>query len=192
MSRTGKKIIKFDAAAVQIKFSNNIFNCKGKHGNIEVALPEGIKLNIKDNTIQLEPTEMHENHAKTILRNNRRQLQSSWGTARQIIFNAIKGVSESFQKTLILEGVGFRASVAGKKLTLAVGYSHPVEYILPESVMAKVDNNTKITLNSYNKQELGKIAAEIRKIRKPEPYKGKGIKFEGEIIKRKAGKTGKK
>ena len=192
MSRTGKKSIEFDAAAVKVSFNDRVFHCKGKNGSLEVVLPQDIDLKIEDNVISILPAKIDEKQPRSMLRNRYKQVRSSWGTARQLVFNTIKGVSESFHKTLLLEGVGFRASVAGNKLTLALGYSRPAEYTLPENVSAKVENNTKITLTSVDNQKLGKVATEIKNMRKPEPYKGKGIRFEGEIIKRKVGKTGKK
>jgi large subunit ribosomal protein L6 len=100
------------------------------------------------------------------------------------------GVSEGFKKVLVIEGVGYRASASGKKLTLNVGFSNPVEFDLPENVSGNVENNTTIVLESIDKEALGLTAARIRAIRKPEPYKGKGIRYEGEYIQRKAGKTG--
>ena len=114
------------------------------------------------------------------------------GTARALIKNMVQGVSEGFKANLNLVGVGYRAQAQGQKLTLSLGFSHPVEYALPKVVKAQVDQNTKITLTSCDKQVLGQVCAEIRKYRPPEPYKGKGIHFEGEIIRRKAGKTAKK
>jgi large subunit ribosomal protein L6 len=100
------------------------------------------------------------------------------------------GVAEGFKKVLMIEGVGYRASISGNKLSLNVGYSNPVEYTLPEGVAGSVDNNTTIVLESIDKEMLGMTAAEIRAVRKPEPYKGKGIRYENEYIQRKAGKTG--
>ena len=113
------------------------------------------------------------------------------GTTWALITNMIHGVTEGFQKNLNLVGVGYRASVSQKILELNLGFSHPIKYTLPEGIKAKVDANTKIVLESSNKQLLGQVSAEIQKFRPPEPYKGKGILFEGQKIKRKAGKSGK-
>ena len=113
------------------------------------------------------------------------------GTTWALITNMILGVTDGFQKKLNLVGVGYRASVSQKILELNLGFSHPIKYTLPEGIKAKVDANTKIVLESSNKQLLGQVSAEIQKFRPPEPYKGKGILFEGEKIKRKAGKSGK-
>src|SRR5690606_18291789 len=107
------------------------------------------------------------------------------GTARALVANMVKGVSEGFTKTLELVGVGYRAQAAGSSVNLSLGYSHPVNYVLPEGVVAETPNNTTIILKSSNKQLLGQVACEIRAWRKPEPYKGKGIKFAGEHIVRK-------
>jgi large subunit ribosomal protein L6 len=121
---------------------------------------------------------------------NDKKINAFRGLTRSLVSNMVIGVAEGFKKVLVIEGVGYRASISGRNLSLNVGYSNPVEYALPEGVSGSVDNNTKITLESIDKEMLGMTAAEIRAVRKPEPYKGKGIRYENEYIQRKAGKTG--
>ncbi|MBL0690812.1 MAG: 50S ribosomal protein L6 [SAR324 cluster bacterium] len=191
MSRTGKKSIKLDSA-VKVKLDGESFICQGPKGNLSVNIPKGILVKIEDGFVFVTLAEPPKGIAKSLLRSNFRQNNASWGTVRQLIANSVIGVVSGFEKSLVLEGVGFRASVSGQNMTLSVGYSYLVKYTLPEAVKVKLDGNTKIILSSCDKQLLGQIAEEIRAIRKPEPYKGKGIRYEGEIIKRKAGKTGKK
>ena len=121
---------------------------------------------------------------------NDKKLNAFRGLMRSLVNNMVIGVEQGFKKVLIIEGVGYRASVAGKKLSLSVGYSNPVEFTLPDSVSADVENNTKIVLESIDKEILGMTASQIRSVRKPEPYKGKGIRYEDEHIIRKVGKSG--
>ncbi len=191
MSRIGKKEIKFDAS-VKPELKDNILNFKGAKGNLAVKIPEGLTVKIESGTIQLAVSAQKKDLPKNLLRIQEKQNISNWGTVRQLISNSVEGITTGFSKVLIMEGVGYRASVAGTKLTLIVGYSHPIEMPLPAGITAKVDNNTKITISGADKQLIGKVAAEIRLTRPPEPYKGKGIRYEGEFIRRKAGKTGKK
>ncbi|MCB1175608.1 MAG: 50S ribosomal protein L6, partial [Leptospiraceae bacterium] len=114
------------------------------------------------------------------------------GTARALLHNCVVGVSTGWKRRLELVGVGYRAQLKGKELVLSLGYSHDIHYPLPEAVKATVTDQTKIDLESIDKQKLGQVASEIRNLRPPEPYKGKGVKYEGERIRRKAGKAGKK
>lgn len=178
MSRLGKLPVTFDSK-VQASFKDQTLNIKGPQGELTYLVPESVKVVLdKDNIkvdVDFEDVEM----------------RTMGGTARALIKNMIEGVTQGFEKKLELVGVGYRAQVSGQKLTLSLGFSHPIEYELPKQVKAQVDANTKITLNSPDKQALGQVCAEIRKFRPPEPYKGKGILFAGERIRRKAGKTGK-
>jgi large subunit ribosomal protein L6 len=123
--------------------------------------------------------------------NDLKKMKSLHGLTRTLIYNMIVGVNEGYTKTLEVNGVGYRAQKSGKKLTLALGYSHPVEMEDPDGIETKVDGN-KIIVSGINKEMVGQYAAEIREKRKPEPYKGKGIKYADEVIRRKVGKTGKK
>ena len=178
MSRLARKPIAFDPK-VQTTYKNKELKVKGQLGELTYQIPEGIDLEIKDNQIQIVAD----------LESSKVRMMA--GTAGSIVNNMVTGVSQGFTKVLQLVGVGYRAQLSGQKLTLALGYSHPIEYELPKAVKAELDGTTKITLVSYDKQVLGQTAAEIRKYRPPEPYKGKGVLFEGEVIIRKAGKAAK-
>jgi large subunit ribosomal protein L6 len=178
MSRIGKLPISFNDK-VKIDFKDQLLVVKGPKGEMKYQTPDEVNLKIENSIIEVVAD--YENA------DGRR----IGGTARSIVFNMVHGVSEGFTKVLDLVGVGYRAQVQGQKLTLSLGYSHPIEYELPKVVSGQVDANTKITLTSCDKQVLGQVAAEIRRYRPPEPYKGKGILFSGEVIRRKAGKTAK-
>lgn len=165
--------------SVEIQYQNNLLKAKGVKGELDLVIPTEFQLNIDERFIVVK---IAKNDIK------KRPLQ---GTLRQLIRNMVQGVSEGFEKVLLLNGVGYRAQVNNNKLVLNLGFSSPIEYFLPNGVKAKVDGN-KVTLFSCNKQILGQVAAEIRSYRPPEPYKGKGIFYHKEQIIRKAGKTGKK
>ena len=191
MSRTGKKVVVFQAPT-KVKQEGTSLHFQGQKGELQVDVPTDILIKMDASAIHLECAALDENQAKSLLRSKQVLQNAIWGTVRQHIANAVHGVTLGFQKALSLEGVGFRASVAGHKLNLSIGFSHPVEYVLPPKVAATVEGNTKIVLSSCDKRLLGQVAAEIRALRPPEPYKGKGIKYETEVVRRKAGKTGKK
>jgi large subunit ribosomal protein L6 len=122
--------------------------------------------------------------------NDERQQRAFHGMARALAQNAIKGVTEGFSKDLDIVGVGFRAAVEGKKVEFALGYSHPVEFPIPEGIQIAVDKQTRVTVSGIDRQQVGQVAAEIRGLRKPDPYKQKGIRYVGEVLKKKAGKAG--
>lgn len=178
MSRIGKLPIPIPNG-VEINCNNSQISVKGKFGKLEIKIPETI-------TIQ------HENSVINVsLKNEIRSLRSLHGLYRTLINNMIIGVSEQFELTLILRGVGYRAAIQGKKIVLSLGYSHPVNIEIPETISVEVIQNTTINLKSCNKELLGLFAANIRAWRRPEPYKGKGILYKDEQILRKAGKAGK-
>jgi large subunit ribosomal protein L6 len=176
MSRLGKLPIQLPAET-QAKFEDNFIIIKGPKGELRQKLHDMVKVEAKDReiTVQVKHPEVKKERA-------------FWGLYRSLINNMVKGVSEGFSKKLEIVGVGYRAKLNEKKLILNVGYSHPVEFDLPEGISALVEENI-ITISGIDKQLVGEIAARIRKIKKPEPYKGKGIKYVGEIIRRKEGKT---
>ncbi len=178
MSRLGKLPVTFDSK-VKTDYKNRFLTVKGKLGEMKLAIPKGIDLNLDKTSIRIV--------ADIETADGRRMA----GTMRSLVKNMVLGVTDGFTTVLQLVGVGYRAQVSGRKLTLALGYSHPIEYELPKVVSGEVDANTKIILKSCDKQVLGQTAAEIRKFRPPEPYKGKGILFEGEQIRKKAGKAAK-
>ncbi|MFA5126657.1 MAG: 50S ribosomal protein L6 [Patescibacteria group bacterium] len=180
MSRIGKKpIVLPSGVTVQISqlADHEVINLKGSKGTLSVALPVGIKAS---NTEQQLTFSLLGDESK----NNR----ALWGLARSLVNNAVKGVTDSFSKTLEINGVGFKAAMQGKKLILNVGFSHPVEYNPSAGINISVDKN-QIIISGIDKQIVGQTAAEIRHIKKPESYKGKGIKYQDELIRRKAGKV---
>ena len=178
MSRIGKRPIKL-VQDVKVAFNNRVLEVKGPKGELELQTHPDVDLVIDNETLSVIAT--NENTTTTAL----------IGTTWKLINNMIHGVSQGFKKQLNLVGVGFRAALNQKELVLNLGHSHPINYSLPDGISASVDANTKITLESSDKQLLGQVAAEIQKFRPPEPYKGKGVLFEGQKLKRKAGKSGK-
>jgi len=178
MSRIGKLPITIPEN-VDVKYSGSEMTVKGKFGTLQMTIPE---------TIGIE-----ENNGILIVSLNEqtRNLRSIHGLYRTLINNMVVGVSEQFDLTLVLKGVGYRAAVQGTKIVLSLGYSHPVEIEIPKDISVEVVQNTTINLKSCNKELLGLFAANIRAWRQPEPYKGKGILYKNEQILRKAGKSGK-
>ena len=165
---------------VKVDLNDNVVNVSGKKGSLSWAVHPNIKILVKENNILFERID------ESALS------RSLHGTTRQIVNNMVIGVSDGFKKELEIVGVGSRAQVKGKNLVVSAGYSHPVEVIPPDGITFKVENNTNVTVTGIDKELVGNEAAKIRSIRPPEPYKGKGIKYAGERILRKAGKSGKK
>ena len=178
MSRIAKRPINV-AQGVQVSFKERQLTVKGPKGELLLTAHPAIELKIDAENIYLSPADLNGPTSPML------------GTTWALITNMIHGVTEGFHKQLNLVGVGYKAAVSQKIIELNLGYSHPIKYILPEGVKASVNANTKIMLESTDKQLLGQVSAEIQKFRPPEPYKGKGILFEGEQVKRKAGKSGK-
>jgi len=179
MSRVGKKPIEVPAGVTVTVDENNTVVVKGPKGELTNTFNKDIKIEQNDNIITLtRPSESKEH--RTI-----------HGTTRALLANMVTGVSEGFTRGLELVGVGYRAQLQGKKLVLNVGYSHPVEFEAEEGVEIEVPSNTKIIVKGINKEKVGALASNIRQVRPPEPYKGKGIRYEGEYVRRKEGKTGK-
>ena len=178
MSRIGKRPIRL-VGDVKVLFKDRVLEVKGPRGNLEFQTHPDIDLVIDEETL-------------TVIQSNEKNTKTALiGTTWKHINNMIHGVSQGFQKKLILVGVGYRAALNQKELVLNLGYSHPIKYSIPDGISASVDANTKITLESSDKQLLGQVSAEIQRFRPPEPYKGKGVLFEGQKLKRKAGKSGK-
>jgi large subunit ribosomal protein L6 len=178
MSRIGKLPISIPEN-VDVKHTDSEIIIKGKFGTLQTQLPDTIEIQQSDNILKV--------NLKTEVRN----LRSLHGLYRTLINNMIIGVSEQFQLTLILKGVGYRAAVQGKEIVLNLGYSHPVKMAIPDLISVEVVQNTTINLKSCDKELLGLFASNIRSWRRPEPYKGKGILYKNEQIIRKAGKAGK-
>ena len=179
MSRIGRMPVAIPAGVTVTIAENNLVTVKGPKGTLERELP--VEMNIKE----------EDGHIVVTRPNDLKKMKSLHGLTRTSINNMIHGVTEGYEKVLEVNGVGYRASKSGNKLTLNLGYSHPVEMIDPEGLEAVVDGN-KIIVKGIDKEKVGQYAAEIRDKRRPEPYKGKGIKYADEVIRRKVGKTGKK
>lgn len=179
MSRIGRKPIAVPSG-VNVTLDNTVITVKGPKGTLSRELHKDLKVTVEENMITIERPSDNKLH------------RSLHGTTRSVVSNMVSGVTEGFSKSLELVGVGYRASLSGKKLVLNVGYSHPVEINPEEGIEFEVPTNTKIIVKGINKERVGEYAAKIRAVRAPEPYKGKGIKYEGERIIRKEGKAGKK
>lgn len=179
MSRIGRKPITVPSG-VDITLNNSVITVKGPKGTLTRELHKDMKVSVEDNQILVERPSDNKLH------------RSLHGTTRSVVSNMVSGVTEGFTKNLELVGVGYRASKSGEKLVLNVGYSHPVEITPEAGITFEVPTNTKIIVSGINKERVGEYAANIRAVRAPEPYKGKGIKYEGERIIRKEGKAGKK
>ena len=177
MSRIGKQPIPVPAG-IKVDLQDQLLTVTGKKGSLQRSIIPDVQVTVQDDVINV---------------NNRfesTQASAFRGLTRTLINNMIIGVAEGFKKVLVIEGVGYKASVSGSMLTLNVGYSNAKEFKLPQEVTATVEGNTKIILESIDKELLGLIASKIRQIRKPEPYKGKGIRYENEVIVKKVGKSG--
>ena len=179
MSRIGRMPVAIPAGVTVEIAEGNKVTVKGPKGTLVRELPHEMEIKIEDG------------HVIVSRPNDLKRMKSLHGLTRTLIHNMTIGVSEGYTKTLEVNGVGYRAAKAGKKLTLNLGYSHPVEMEDPEGIETKVDGN-KIVVSGISKEKVGQYAAEIRDKRSPEPYKGKGIKYADEVIRRKVGKTGKK
>ncbi len=179
MSRVGRMPVTVpDGVTVDIKAGNDV-TVKGPLGTLQRVLPEEMEIKMEDGQIIVNRP------------NDLKRMKSLHGLTRSLIANMVEGVSKGYQKVLEINGVGYRAAKSGKKLTLNLGYSHPIEMDDPEGLETIVEGN-KITVKGISKEKVGQYAAEIREKRAPEPYKGKGIKYSDEVIKRKVGKTGAK
>ena len=177
MSRVGKNPIEIPRGT-KVSIEDGIFTAEGPKGKVSERLLDGIPVSIDDNVI-------------TVTRDDDSgDLRSKHGLIRALLANAVHGVSHGFVKLLELNGVGYKAEVQGRAINFALGYSHPVIYDLPEGIDVEIDKNNKISVSGANRQQVGQVAAEIRSLRKPDPYKAKGIKYADEIIRRKVGKAG--
>lgn len=175
MSRIGKKAVAIPAG-VTASVEGNVVKAKGPKGELEFVANDEVIIEMTDDGIAVTP------------RDGSKISRSKWGMSRTMIQNIVDGVAKGFERKLEINGVGYRAAMQGTNIQLALGYSHDVVYQVPEGVSAATPKPTEIVLTGINKQQLGQVAAEIRKFRKPEPYKGKGIKYAEETIIRKEGK----
>lgn len=175
MSRIGKRPVALpDGVTAELQGSE--LSVKGPKGTLSMTLSDDVECKVADGEIQINPA------------NDTRRARSYWGMQRTLAANLVEGVTEGFSKTLEITGVGYRASVQGKTLKLQLGFSHDVDYAIPEGIEIKAPDQTTVEISGMDKQQVGQVAAEIRKWRKPEPYKGKGIKYRGEYVFRKEGK----
>ena len=179
MSRVGKKPIEVPAGVTITIGDKNFVTVKGPKGELSRTFNKDITIVQEDNVLTLTRPSDSKDH------------RTNHGTSRALLANMIQGVSEGFERALELVGVGYRAQLQGQKLVLNVGYSHPVEFTPEEGVTVEVPANTKVVVKGIDKERVGALASNIRATRPPEPYKGKGIRYEGEAVRRKEGKTGK-
>lgn len=179
MSRIGKKPVDLPQG-VEVTIEEDVLTVKGNKGTLSRTIPSGIQVKKVENQLLVERA------------SDGRQHRSLHGLVRSLIANMVHGVTTGFERKLELVGTGYRAQMQGKKLILTVGYSHPVEIDPPEGIEFEVPAAARITVKGIDKEKVGNTAATIRDVRRPEPYKGKGIKYENEVIRRKAGKAGKK
>ena len=175
MSRIGKHPVPVPAG-VDVTVNGQQVQAKGKLGELSLVLVEDILVKLEDGKVVVAP------------RGESRRARTMWGTSRTQISNLIEGVSKGFTVNLEINGVGYRASVQGSELVLQLGYSHDIKYPIPEGITIKTEKPTSISISGRDRQKVGQIAAEIRSFRKPEPYKGKGIKYDTEVLLRKEGK----
>ena len=180
MSRIGRLPVAIPAGVEVTVAEGNVVTVKGPKGTLERALPTEMEIKVEDG------------HVVVSRPNDLKKMKSLHGLTRSLIHNMVVGVSEGYTKELEVNGVGYRAAKSGNKLTLNLGYSHRVEMTDPEGVETVVEGQNKIIVKGISKEKVGQFAAEIRDKRRPEPYKGKGIKYVDEVIRRKVGKTGKK
>ena len=179
MSRIGKRTIPLPAK-VSVDIQGSHLSVKGPKGSLERQLPEKVIVAQEGETI-------------TVTRQDEsRTARERHGLVRTLVANMVDGVAQGFERRLEIQGVGYRAQAQGNKLTLNVGYSKPVEMTMPQGIEVKVENNTQVIVSGIDKELLGNTATKIRAVRPPEPYKGKGIRYQGDYVRRKAGKTGKK
>ncbi|TVQ95689.1 MAG: 50S ribosomal protein L6 [Desulfovibrionales bacterium] len=178
MSRIGKNPVPVPKG-VEVLVHKDMIEVKGPKGELRTPTHAKISYEVKNDAVHLQRVD------------DTRIAREQYGLRRTLLANTVHGVTEGFQKVLEVIGVGYKVAVDGSKITLNVGFSHPVEYLLPQGMTAKVEGN-KLTIQGVSKEQVGEVAAQIRRFRPPEPFKGKGIKYADETIRRKAGKTGKK
>jgi large subunit ribosomal protein L6 len=178
MSRIGKKPIALPKG-VKVELRDGLVLVNGQKGALQRPLLEGIEVNITDAEVTLTR------------KSDDKRSRSYHGLMRTLVANMVEGVSNGFEKKLEIVGIGYRSELKGSNLALYLGYSHPIDFPLPQGISAEVEKQTLVTIKGIDKELVGQIAAKIRDLRKPDPYKGKGVKYAGEVLKKKAGKTGK-
>lgn len=181
MSRKGKNLNKLESG-VDVSQSGEVITVKGPKGEVKVNVKDGFSLNIEEGFASIKPP----------VEDPKGDIKALYGLFGSLLSNAITGVTQGYTKKLLLVGVGYKAQVQGNKLIMALGYSHPVEFEFPQSLSVKCPDQTTVEISGIQKDLVGQFAAEVRKARPPEPYKGKGVMYDGEKIRRKEGKSGKK
>ena len=177
MSRVGRKVIAVPAGG-KVSVSEAALEVQGPKGKLTTPVPPGIRFALQGQELSCQRA------------NDERQVRALHGLARALAQNAITGVTQGFTRDLDIVGVGYRAQVEGNKVVFALGYSHPVEFPIPEGIKIAVEKQTRVTVSGIDRQQVGQVAAEIRRLRRPDPYKQKGIRYVGEVLKKKAGKAG--
>ena len=175
MSRVAKSPVVVPAG-VTVDLKTDSVSIKGSNGELNFDIPANVKVSLEDSVISFEPVD------------GARKSSAMAGTVRSLVNNMVEGVSKGFERKLILNGVGYRAKASGNVVNLTLGFSHPIDYVLPEGVKAESPTQTEVVLKSVDKQLLGQTAAEIRAFRPPEPYKGKGVRYSDEVVRRKEAK----
>jgi large subunit ribosomal protein L6 len=178
MSRIGKKPIPLPSG-VKVEIKDGWVSVQGAKGSLQRPLLESIEVDITDSIVTLKRT------------SDDKRARSYHGLMRTLVANMVEGVSKGFEKKLEIVGIGYRSELRGENLALFLGYSHPVDFPLPRGISAEIEKQTLLTIKGIDKELVGQVAAKIRDLRKPDPYKGKGVKYAGEILRKKAGKTGK-
>ena len=176
MSRIGKRAVTIPTG-VTATVEGQTVKMKGPKGALELVLPREVVAKLDKGSLKVDP------------RNETKRARSMWGTSRTLVSNLVTGVTKGFEKKLEINGVGFKAAVQGKLVNLSLGYSHPVNYPIPDQIKVTVEENTKLTIEGPDRQVVGQVAAEIRAFYPPEPYKGKGVRYTDERVIRKEGKT---
>jgi large subunit ribosomal protein L6 len=179
MSRIGKKPIAVPAG-VKVEVKGGLVSVKGQKGALQRPLLDGIEVDVTDAQLLVKR------------KADDKRSRSFHGLMRTLVANMVEGVSKGFEKKLEIVGIGYRSELRGENLALYLGYSHPIDFPLPKGISAEVEKQTLLTIKGIDKELVGQIAAKIRDLRKPDPYKGKGVKYAGEVLRKKAGKTGKK
>ena len=177
MSRVGRKVIAVPKD-VKVQVSPRALSIQGPKGRLETPVPPGISFTLQGSELSCQRS------------NDERQQRAFHGLARALAQNAIRGVTEGFSKELDIVGVGYKAQLEGTRVVFSLGYSHPVVFSIPEGIKIAVDKQTRVVVSGIDRQQVGQVAAEIRRLRKPDPYKQKGIRYVGEVLKKKAGKAG--
>jgi large subunit ribosomal protein L6 len=177
MSRVGKNPIPLPAG-IKVEIKNGVFSADGPKGKVSESILKSVEVEIADGEVRVTR------------RTDEREDRAQHGLMRALLANAVNGAATGFTRELEINGVGYRAEVKDREVHFALGYSHPIVFSIPQGIEIEIDKNNKISVTGANKQQVGQVAAEIRAFRKPEPYKGKGIKYVDEIIRRKVGKAG--